>query len=70
MIVSTANLKMILELCLAEQSYVNKKYKRVLWYIGYNIPIWHLCPVRVEEIKLLILTTWGLPISKLIEKAL
>ena len=57
-VVSSANLMMVLESCLAMQSWVNREYRRGLCTHPSGAPVLR---VSVVEMTLPTLTTWGRP---------
>lgn len=62
-VVSSANLKMMLGLCLATHSCINREYRRELSMQPWGAPVLR---VNREEILLSLFTTWGLLIWKFI----
>jgi N-formylglutamate amidohydrolase len=60
-VVSSANLIMVLESCVATQSWVNMEYNGGLSTHPYGAPVLR---VRAVEVMLPTITTWGRPIRK------
>ena len=58
-VVSSANLKMVLELCTATQSWVNREYRRGLSTHPRVEPVLR---VSMADVFLSTLTTWGRPV--------
>src|SRR4029434_1504677 len=61
MVVSSANFRMMLELCVATQSCVYREYRRGLSTQPWGPPVLR---VSEEEVWLPILTSWGLLVRK------
>ena len=54
---SSANVMMVLELCLAMQSWVNREYRR-------GLSTHPVLRISVADVLLSTLTTWGRPVRK------
>jgi hypothetical protein len=59
---SSANLKIVLELCVATQSGMNREQRRGLSTEPWGVPVLR---VRVDDVAFPIRTAWGLPVRKL-----
>ena len=61
-VVSLANLTMVLEMCVATQSWVNREKRRGLSTQPWGAPVFR---VRVDDVAFPIRTAWGLPVRRL-----